>query len=60
MQVEEDYNPSSVQSSKEAKLEYLQRLRKREAEDFRLKYLRGDKGKPAAQALDADRNLNIN
>lgn len=55
MQVEEDYNPSGIQSEKEAKIEYLQRQRKREAEEFRLKYL------GAKAALDeVNRNLNIN
>ena len=60
MQVEEDYNPNSTQTVKEARLEYLQRLRKREAEDFRLKYLRGDKGMPAQADSSVNRNYNIN
>ena len=60
MQVEEDYNPNSTQTVKEARLEYLQRLRKREAEDFRLKYLRGDKGMPVQADSSVNRNYNIN
>ena len=39
MQVEEDYNPISGQNPKEARLEFLQRQRRREAEDLRQKYL---------------------
>ena len=39
VQVEEDYNPISGQSALEAKLEFLQRQRRREAEDLRRKYL---------------------
>ena len=60
MQVEEDYNPTSVQTEKEAKLEYLQRLRKREAEEARMKYLRADKNKLAQSDGAANRNNNIN
>ena len=56
MQVEEDYNPTVKQSEKEAKLQYLQRLRKREAEDFRLKYL----GVKAVPVDDKNSNPNIN
>lgn len=56
MQVEEDYNPTNNMSAKEAKLQYLQRLRKREAEEFRLKYL----GAKAAPADHNNRNNNIN
>ena len=55
MQVEEDYNPNSMQTEKEAKMEFLQRQRKREAEEFRLKYL----GQQALLA-EANRNHNIN
>ena len=55
MQVEEDYNPSGIQTEKEAKLEYLQRERKREAEVFRQKYL-GAK----AMLAEGNRNHNIN
>ena len=55
MQVEEDYNPSGIQTEKEAKLEYLQRQRKREAEEFRQKYL-GRKELLAEQ----NKNMNIN
>ena len=39
MQVEEDYNPISGQNAIEAKLEFLQRQRRREAEELRKKYL---------------------
>ena len=53
MQVQEDYNPVGLQNDKEAKLEYLQRVREREAAEFRQKYL-------GAHAVEINRNYNIN
>ena len=56
MQVDEEYNPNGMQSENEAKLEYLQRQRVREAEEFRNKYL----GVAAAPKNEQDLNPNIN
>ena len=42
MQVEEDYNPKSQQNYEQAKLDYLMRRQKREAEQYRKKYLQVD------------------
>ena len=39
MQVDEEYNPTGLQSERSAKLAYLQKLRTREADELRLKYL---------------------
>ena len=39
MQVDEEYNPKSQQSYEQAKLDYLMRRQKREAEEYRKKYL---------------------
>ena len=39
MQVDEEYNPSGMQSERSARISYLAKLREREAHELRLKYL---------------------
>jgi hypothetical protein len=39
MQVDEDYNPTGDMSERAARKQYLQKLRLREAEELRIKYL---------------------
>ena len=51
MQVEEDYNPKSQQNYEQAKLDYLMRRQKREAEQYRKKYLSVDANHQSSQLL---------
>ena len=54
MQVDEDYNPTGELSDRSAKKQYLVKLRLREAEELRIKYL----GAKLALAKKGDDSLN--
>ena len=57
MQVDEDYNPKKPQSYEQAKLEFLARQQKREAEEYRKKYLIVDsKNKGGASSFGAEQS----
>ena len=57
MQVDEDYNPKKPQNYEQAKLEFLARQQKREAEEYRKKYLAVDaNSKVGASSLGANQS----
>ena len=64
MQVDEDYNPKKPQSYEQTKLEFLARQQKREAEEYRKKYLAVDANSKigasqlGAKQLDSSKNVN--
>ena len=64
MQVDEDYNPKKPQSYEQAKLEFLARQQKRDAEEYRKKYLAVDSnskiGASQLGAKQSDLSKNVN